>query len=97
MRLELLEGVAAYYSGNKALACVRLRSSEQRWKQLQVSDGHLAELMSMGFKSHEVCFANIPCKMSELCGIKAANLAHSLVYKQTFEDVPMESERAWQS
>lgn len=54
VRLELLEGVAAYYSGNKALARAKLKSSEQRWQQLQVSDERLAELMSMGFKSQEV-------------------------------------------
>ncbi len=54
VRLELLEGVAAYYSGNKALAQAKLKSSEQRWQQLQVSDERLAELMSMGFKSQEV-------------------------------------------
>ncbi|CAL5222997.1 g5442 [Coccomyxa viridis] len=53
VRLELLEGVAAYYSGNKALAQAKLKSSEQRWQQLQVSDERLAELMSMGFKSQE--------------------------------------------
>ena len=54
MRLELLEGVAAYYSGDKALAGEKLKSSEQRWQQLQVSDERLAELMSMGFRSQEV-------------------------------------------
>ncbi len=56
VRLELLEGVAAYYSGDKALAREKLQSSEQRWQQLQVSDERLAELMSMGFKSQEVRF-----------------------------------------
>jgi len=97
VRLELLEGVAAFYSGNKVLARAKLKSSEQRWQQLQVSDGNLAELMSMGFKSHEVCPANIPCKVLKLCGIKAARSAHPLVYKQDSEDVPPEAERAWQS
>ena len=54
VRLELLEGVAAYYSGDKALARIKLKSSQQRWQQLQVSDERLAELMSMGFNSQEV-------------------------------------------
>ena len=53
VRLELLEGVAAYYSGDKAIALTKLRSSQQRWQQLQVSDERLAELMSMGFNSQE--------------------------------------------
>lgn len=69
MRLELLEGVAAFYSGNKVLARAKLKSSEQRWQQLQISDGHLAELMSMGFKSYEVGPDKIPRKVSEPCGI----------------------------
>ena len=54
VRLELLEGVAAYHSGDRALARAKLRSSQQRWLQLQVSDECLAELMSMGFNSQEV-------------------------------------------
>ena len=66
VRLEMLEGVAAFYSGNKVLARAKLKSSEQRWQQLQVSDGHLAELMSMGFKSHEVRPVDIPCKCQKL-------------------------------
>ena len=62
VRLELLEGVAAYYSGDRTLARAKLRSSEQRWQQLQVSDERLAELMSMGFKSQEVrlSLGNLP-------------------------------------
>ena len=54
VRLELLEGVAAYYSGDKGLACARLKASQARWQQLQVSDERLVELLSMGFEAQEV-------------------------------------------
>ena len=54
VRLELLEGVAAYYSGDKGLARTRLQASQARWRQLQVSDERLVELLSMGFEAQEV-------------------------------------------
>ena len=54
VRLELLEGVAAYHSGDKDLARARLKASQARWQQLQVSDERLVELLSMGFDAHEV-------------------------------------------
>ena len=55
MRLELLEGVAAFYSGNRGLAREKLSSAHGRWQKLQVPDERLAELMSMGFSNQEVC------------------------------------------
>ena len=54
VRLELLEGVAAYYLGDRGLARARLKASQERWQQLQVSDERLVELLSMGFEAQEV-------------------------------------------
>ena len=54
MRLELLEGVAAFYSGSRGLAREKLSSAHKRWQKLQVPDERLAELMSMGFGNQEV-------------------------------------------
>jgi hypothetical protein len=52
--LELLEGVAAFYSGDRVLAGAKLRSAHGRWQKLQVPDERLAELLSMGFSDQEV-------------------------------------------
>ena len=54
VRLELLEGVAAFYSGNRVLARTKLQSAQGRWQKLQVPDERLAELLSMGFSDREV-------------------------------------------
>ena len=65
VRLELLEGVAAYYSGDRGLARARLKASQERWQQLQVSDERLVELLSMGFDTQEV---TIRASNPEMCG-----------------------------
>lgn len=54
MRLELLEGVAAYYAGDTAAAGERLRGARAKWERLQVSDDRLADLLNMGFTASEV-------------------------------------------
>ena len=64
VRLELLEGVAAYYSGDKGLARARLEASQARWQQLQVSDERLVELLSMGFEAQEV---TLHIRITKLC------------------------------
>ncbi len=54
VRLELLEGVAAWYAGDAGLARERLLSARAKWAQLQVSDDALASLANMGFRTAEV-------------------------------------------
>ncbi|KAK7388577.1 hypothetical protein VNO78_23398 [Psophocarpus tetragonolobus] len=49
MRLELLEGVVAYYSGQLDKARAALLSAREKFEKLQVSDEALSLLMSMGF------------------------------------------------
>ena len=74
MRLELLQGVAAYHSGDKGLARARLKASQARWQQLQVSDERLAELLSMGFDAQEVTFRiSIPELMTPTSLVTAAS------------------------
>ena len=54
VRLEMLEGVSAWYAGDRALAAQRLQSAREKWRQLQVSDDALASLAGMGFHTREV-------------------------------------------
>ncbi|KAL3689731.1 hypothetical protein R1sor_016040 [Riccia sorocarpa] len=53
VRLELLEGVVAYHSGRSEAARQSLASAQQKYHQLQVSDGAVAQLASMGFSTKE--------------------------------------------
>lgn len=53
VRLELLQGVAAFHSGDKH-AVKHLESAKAKWQRLQVSDESLAALASMGFSTHQV-------------------------------------------
>jgi hypothetical protein len=53
VRLELLEGVAAYHAGDKRAAREKLTAAHDRWKSLQLSDEALASLAGMGFGSRE--------------------------------------------
>jgi hypothetical protein len=52
--LELLEGVSAWYAGDRAAAEKSLTSARAKWAQLQVSDHALANLAGMGFRTGEV-------------------------------------------
>ncbi|TKY54773.1 NEDD8 ultimate buster 1 [Spatholobus suberectus] len=49
LRLELLEGVVAYYSGRLERGRAALISAQAKFEQLQVSDESLSLVMSMGF------------------------------------------------
>ncbi|XP_076944955.1 uncharacterized protein LOC143615817 [Bidens hawaiensis] len=49
LRLELLEGVVAYHSGDIEKAKVSLNSARSRYLQLQVPDEELSMLMGMGY------------------------------------------------
>lgn len=63
IRLELLEGVAAFYAGDKVTAKAALDGAQAKWQRLQVSDDRLAELLGMGFTTTEVnsCPAALLC------------------------------------
>ncbi|XP_020259328.1 NEDD8 ultimate buster 1 [Asparagus officinalis] len=50
LRLELLEGVVAYHSGNHEESRKALNSALSKYNQLQVSDEALSQLMGMGYK-----------------------------------------------
>lgn len=50
LRLELLEGVVAYHSGQVDLSRKVLISAQEKLRLLQVSDESLSLVMSMGFK-----------------------------------------------
>ncbi|XP_048332613.1 uncharacterized protein LOC107415686 isoform X2 [Ziziphus jujuba] len=53
LRLELLEGVVAYHSGQFDKSRKVLTSAQAKLIQLQVPDEALSLVMSMGFKEHE--------------------------------------------
>lgn len=53
VRLELLQGVAAFHSGNSQ-ASHHLSSALAKWQRLQVCDEALAMLASMGFTTSQV-------------------------------------------
>ncbi len=53
VRLELLQGVAAFHSGDSQ-ASLHLASALAKWQRLQVSDESLATLASMGFTASQV-------------------------------------------
>ncbi|KAL5786326.1 hypothetical protein ACOSQ2_008718 [Xanthoceras sorbifolium] len=53
LRMELLEGVVAYHSGQLDKSRKSLTSAQAKFFQLQVSDEALSLVMSMGFKEHD--------------------------------------------
>ncbi|WCJ29945.1 ubiquitin-associated (UBA)/TS-N domain-containing protein [Euphorbia peplus] len=53
LRLELLEGVVAYHSGQFEKCRRFLTSAQARYSQLQVPDEALSTVMSMGFKEKD--------------------------------------------
>ncbi|KAA8522942.1 hypothetical protein F0562_009365 [Nyssa sinensis] len=53
LRLELLEGVVAYHSGQIEKSRKALTSAQAKFFQLQVPDEALSLLMSMGYKEHD--------------------------------------------
>ncbi|KAL0903388.1 hypothetical protein M5K25_027764 [Dendrobium thyrsiflorum] len=53
VRLELLEGVVAFYSGNQVESYKALNAAKSKFDQLQVPDEALSLLMSMGYKERE--------------------------------------------
>lgn len=53
LRMELLEGVAAYHSGQLQKSKDALTSAQAKYLQLQVPDEALSLLMSMGYKQHD--------------------------------------------
>ncbi|KMT02710.1 hypothetical protein BVRB_8g192990 [Beta vulgaris subsp. vulgaris] len=62
LRLELLEGVAAFHCGKLEKSREALTSAKTRFSKLQVSDEALSLLMSMGYKEYE---AKRALKMNE--------------------------------
>ena len=53
VRLELLQGVAAFHSG-QGDASQHLHAAQDKWQRLQVADESLATLASMGFSTSQV-------------------------------------------
>ncbi|KZV54957.1 hypothetical protein F511_37847 [Dorcoceras hygrometricum] len=53
LRMELLEGVVAYHSGQLQRSKEFLTSAQSKFSQLQVPDETLSFLMSMGYKERE--------------------------------------------
>lgn len=53
VRLDLLEGVAAFYSNNFSAARDSLRAAQEKYSQLQVSEDSIGQLGSMGFSKKE--------------------------------------------
>uniref|UniRef100_A0A383VMY7 UBA domain-containing protein n=1 Tax=Tetradesmus obliquus TaxID=3088 RepID=A0A383VMY7_TETOB len=49
VRLELLEGVVAFHSGEAAAAAAHLAAAQARWQRLQLSPGALLALAEMGY------------------------------------------------
>ncbi|KAK3257185.1 hypothetical protein CYMTET_33719, partial [Cymbomonas tetramitiformis] len=48
VRLDLLEGVAAYHSGDLKSAAASLESARHKWERLQLKDDDVVQLMGMG-------------------------------------------------
>ncbi|KAG2494871.1 hypothetical protein HYH03_007110 [Edaphochlamys debaryana] len=56
LRLEVLEGLVAYYGGEpRATAEAAFRAAQAKWQRLQVSDQALAMLQGMGYGLKESC------------------------------------------
>eukprot|EP00878_Enallax_costatus_P017080 GHUV01017933.1.p1 GENE.GHUV01017933.1~~GHUV01017933.1.p1 ORF type:complete len:343 (+),score=113.63 GHUV01017933.1:474-1502(+) len=53
VRLELLEGVVAYHSGELAAAQQHLQAAHRRWQKLQLSEQALLSLAEMGYSETE--------------------------------------------
>ncbi|XAR66832.1 hypothetical protein NMG60_11013181 [Bertholletia excelsa] len=53
LRMELLEGVVAYHSGQYEKSKQALTTAQTKYFQLQVPDEALSLLMSMGYKEHD--------------------------------------------
>ncbi|KAG2436923.1 hypothetical protein HXX76_006442 [Chlamydomonas incerta] len=54
LRLEVLEGLVAFYGGEPAAAAeAAFRGAQAKWRRLQVSDGALAMLQGMGYDMKE--------------------------------------------
>ncbi|GAB2300271.1 hypothetical protein Dimus_034306 [Dionaea muscipula] len=54
LRLELLEGIVAYYGGELEKSRQLLTSAQTKLSKLQVSDEALSLLVSMGFEDYEI-------------------------------------------
>ncbi|GFP89363.1 nedd8 ultimate buster 1 [Phtheirospermum japonicum] len=63
LRMELLEGVVAYHSGQLQKSKATLTSAQAKFLQLQVPDEALSLLMSMGYKERE---ANRALRMNNM-------------------------------
>ncbi|KAL3641167.1 hypothetical protein CASFOL_016135 [Castilleja foliolosa] len=63
LRMELLEGVVAYHSGQLQKSKDRLTSAQTKFLQLQVPDEALSLLMSMGYRERE---ANRALRMNNM-------------------------------
>ncbi|WIA39072.1 hypothetical protein OEZ86_005216 [Tetradesmus obliquus] len=53
VRLELLEGVVAFHSGEASAAAAHLAAAQARWQRLQLSPGALLALAEMGYAEQE--------------------------------------------
>ncbi|KAH9623583.1 hypothetical protein KSS87_009780 [Heliosperma pusillum] len=53
LRLELLQGIAAFHSGQFEISRQAFTSAKANFSKLQVSDESLSLLISMGYKQHE--------------------------------------------
>ena len=86
VRLELLQGVAAFHSGDKQ-ASSHLSSALDKWQRLQVSDESLAVVASIGFSTSQVaagfacCTACMLLRLTETpCTCTAAPVKSMQVY-----------------
>ena len=67
VRLELLQGVAAFHCGDKQ-ASQYLSSALDNWQRLQVNDEAVATLASMGFTMSQVTTAFFLVSNEEVVG-----------------------------
>ena len=54
MRLEALEGIAAFHGNDVPAAAAALHKAHSTWQSLQVSDDGLMDLIFMGFSAKKV-------------------------------------------
>eukprot|EP00850_Spirogloea_muscicola_P008856 SM000048S16568 [mRNA] locus=s48:526308:529491:+ [translate_table: standard] len=93
VRLELLEGVVAYHSGDEAAARSSLLSAQAKLDQLEVSDEALAQLATMGFSLRESRRALRFCGQDMLRAVEFATDQKRRRHKRQMEQQRQDSDR----
>lgn len=94
VRLELLEGVVAFHSGEQQLAQQRLQSAQARWRKLQLSEDALLQLAELGYSHKSSCRA---LRFSGGDVAAAVDFLTAQEEKKRKRQVDRAQQRAWQN